>query len=88
MYMGHLETSGFVKRYNQWSLKTSKQGKQSLYSISDPYARLYLKYIQPRYEQIMTHKLETLEISSSSCIISHWRRCSIGCCARLLLPNY
>ncbi len=64
MYMEHLITSGFVKRYAQWSLKTGKSGKQSLYSISDPYIRFYLKYIQPRQQQIAEHKLEIIDITT------------------------
>lgn len=64
MYMEHLIISGFVKRHAQWSLKTGRLGKQSLYSICDPYIRFYLKYIQPRLQQITDNKLESLDIAT------------------------
>lgn len=37
--------SGFVTKHAQWSLKSRKPAKQSLYRLSDCYLRFYLKYI-------------------------------------------
>ena len=48
----HLITCGFVSKHAQWSLKTAKLSKQSLYRISDPYIRFYLKYIEPNRSRI------------------------------------
>jgi AAA+ ATPase superfamily predicted ATPase len=64
IYMEHLITSGFVKKYQQWSLKTGKLGKQSLYSLCDPYVRFYLKYMQPRLEQIKDGRLASMDINT------------------------
>ncbi len=64
MYMEHLVISGFVRKHAQWSLNTGKVGKQKLYSLSDPYIRFYLKYIQPRLAQIDDGKLENINLNS------------------------
>ena len=48
----HLITAGFVKRQQLWSFKTTKPLKQSLYRISDPYTRFYLKLIAPQRNKI------------------------------------
>jgi AAA+ ATPase superfamily predicted ATPase len=64
MYMDHLVISGFVKKYPQWSLNTGKRGKQSLFGLTDPYLRFYLKYIEPRLEQINAHKFADLDINT------------------------
>lgn len=39
--------AGFIKKKQHWSFKTNKPSKQSLYFISDPYMRFYLKAIEP-----------------------------------------
>lgn len=64
MYMDHLVVSGFVKKHAQWSLQTGRIGKQALYSLSDPYVRFYLKYIQPRLDQINSGKFENIQINT------------------------
>lgn len=45
--MSNLVLCGFITKHQQWSLKTKKLGKQSIYRISDPYIHFYLKYIRP-----------------------------------------
>ena len=50
--MEHLIVAGFVRKQNLWSFKTSKPLKQSLYHISDPYIRFYLKVIEGHRTQI------------------------------------
>ncbi|MBX9621929.1 MAG: hypothetical protein K2X28_07925 [Alphaproteobacteria bacterium] len=50
--MGHLITGGFVTQFPQWSIRTGKVRRQSLYRISDPYMRFYLKYIAPNLDKI------------------------------------
>lgn len=50
--MGHLITAGFVTQFPQWSIRTGKVRRQSLYRISDPYMRFYLKYIAPNLDKI------------------------------------
>lgn len=51
-YIKDLCTAGFVSVDNTWSFKTKKQGKQSLYRLSDNYLRFYLKYIEPNLDKI------------------------------------
>lgn len=46
-HLEHLIIAGFVKKQELWSIKTMKSSKQSLYRISDPYMRFYLKMIEP-----------------------------------------
>ena len=50
--MEHLITADFVKKHTLWSFKTGKALKQSLYRLSDPYMRFYLKMIVPRKNKI------------------------------------
>lgn len=45
--MDNLFVAGFVVKQALWSFKTGKPLKQSLYRISDPYMRFYLKVIEP-----------------------------------------
>ena len=44
--MDHLVVAGFVTKQALWSFKTMGPLKQSLYRISDPYMRFYLKVIE------------------------------------------
>ncbi len=50
--MEHLITAGFVKKHTLLSFKTGKVLKQSLYRLSDPYMRFYLKVIEPQKNKI------------------------------------
>src|SRR3990167_6678216 len=47
-----LITCGYVSKHYQWSLKTNRVGKQSIYRLSDCYLRFYLKYIEPNRQKI------------------------------------
>lgn len=47
-----LEICGFVSRHPDWSLKTGKPGKSTLYRLSDNYLRFYLHYIEPNLTKI------------------------------------
>ena len=51
-YMKNLCTAGFVTQHNLWSFKTNKEGKQSLFRLSDNYLRFYIKYIEPNLGKI------------------------------------
>ncbi|MDR2408276.1 MAG: ATP-binding protein [Bacteroidales bacterium] len=44
--MDNLITCGFVSKHQQWSFKSKKFGRQSVYRICDPYVRFYLRYIK------------------------------------------
>ncbi len=51
-YLENLCVAGFVTQHNSWSFKTSKQGRQSLFRLSDNYLRFYVKYIEPNLGKI------------------------------------
>ena len=51
-YLDDLETSGFIARNFVYSLKSGNKGKLSRYRLRDNYLRFYLKYIEPRIEQL------------------------------------
>ncbi|MHC0449057.1 MAG: AAA family ATPase [Candidatus Lariskella arthropodorum] len=50
--MEHLIVAGFIVKQSLWSFKTTMPLKQSLYAISDPYMRFYLKMIEPNLAKI------------------------------------
>ncbi|MBX9889789.1 MAG: AAA family ATPase [Amoebophilaceae bacterium] len=50
--MEHLMVAGFVHKQPLWSFKTTTRLKQSLYRITDPYMRFYLKMIEPNLSKI------------------------------------
>lgn len=70
-YMEHLITAGFVSRQNLWSFKTNKQLKQSIYRISDPYMRFYLKIIEPQRNKIDHNGFQNIAISRLPGFDSH-----------------
>lgn len=62
--MDHLAVAGFVIKQPLWSFKTAKPLKQSLYRISDPYMRFYLKVIAPNLEAILNGDFEQVPLST------------------------
>ena len=62
-YMHQLITCGFVSQHPQWSLKTHLPLKQSLYRISDPFIRFYLKFIEPELGRISNNYFSELQPS-------------------------
>lgn len=62
--MEHLLIAGFVKKQSLWSFKTAKSLKQSLYYISDPYMRFYLKVIEPQRNKIELDAFRNIPLSS------------------------
>lgn len=63
-FMEHLIIAGFVSKQNLWSFKTNKPLKQSLYRISDPYMRFYLKLIEPQRNKIDLNGFQNTALSS------------------------
>jgi uncharacterized protein len=51
-YLKALEICGFVSRHPDWSLKTGKAGKSTLYRLSDNYLRFYIHYIEPNLSKV------------------------------------
>lgn len=62
--MEHLMVAGFVVKQSLWSFKTAKPLKQSLYRISDPYMRFYLKMIAPNLEAISRDEFREVPLST------------------------
>ncbi|MBS0654993.1 MAG: ATP-binding protein [Verrucomicrobia bacterium] len=62
--MEHLITAGFVQKQPQWSFKTTKPLKKSLYRISDPYIRFYLKMVEPHLAKIVSDGFRGVSLSS------------------------
>ena len=76
--MENLIVCGFVSKHQQWSLKTKKLGKQSVYRICDPYIRFYLKYIMSigdfkklpeSFDSIIGLQMESLLIQNRESIL-------------------
>lgn len=61
--MQNLITSGFVTQHYQWSLKTEKLSRKSLYSLSDLYTRFYIKYIEQNKPKIKQDTYQDIEIN-------------------------
>ena len=62
--MDHLIVAGFVIKQSLWSFKTAKPLKQSLYRISDPYMRFYLKVIEPNLDAIADGGFDRVPLST------------------------
>lgn len=63
-YLTELENSGFIKRDFTWQIKTGKASSLSQYRLCDNYLRFYLKYIEPKLDQINRNQYLELNISS------------------------
>lgn len=62
-YLNELELGGFVSRDYLWDLKTGNQKRLSLVRLKDNYLRFYLKYIEPKANQIHKHGLKQQVLS-------------------------
>lgn len=62
--MEHLIVAGFIAKQALWSFKTAKPLKQSLYAISDPYMRFYLKMIEPNLARISVDAYADISLQS------------------------
>lgn len=62
--MDHLIVAGFVVKQSLWSFKTATPLKQSLYRISDPYMRFYLKVIEPNLGAISDGGFDKVPLST------------------------
>lgn len=69
--MEHLITAGFVCKQALWSFKTGKSLKQSLYRISDPYIRFYVKVIEENRTRIEKNDFQNLPLSSVPGLEAH-----------------
>ncbi len=62
--MDNLIVAGFVVKQSLWSFKTATPLKQSLYRISDPYMRFYLKVIEPHLGVIADGGFDQVPLST------------------------
>lgn len=62
--MEHLIVAGFIVKQSLWSFKTAQPLKQSLYAISDPYMRFYLKMIEPNLAKISVNGYADINLQS------------------------
>ena len=69
--MDNLVVAGFVVKESLWSFKTAKSLKQSLYRISDPYMRFYLKVIAPNLNPILEGGFDQIPLSTLSGFEAH-----------------
>lgn len=51
-YLDELEMSGYIQRDFTWNINEEKRSSLSRYRLRDNYLRFYLKYIQPKIDQI------------------------------------
>lgn len=59
-----LEICGFVSKHPDWSLKTGKPGKLTLYRLADNYLRFYIHYIAPNLTKIEQGSFLEVPLSS------------------------
>ena len=59
-----LEICGFISKHPDWSLKTGKPGKTTLYRLSDNYLRFYIHYIEPNLAKIEQGSFSEVPLSS------------------------
>lgn len=59
-----LEICGFVTKHPDWSFKTGKPGKLTLYRLSDNYLRFYIHYIEPNLAKIEQGSFVEVSLSS------------------------
>jgi AAA+ ATPase superfamily predicted ATPase len=53
-YLDDLVKTGYLARDYTWDLKTKKRSRTSQYRLRDNYLRFYLRYIEPKQDQIRT----------------------------------
>lgn len=63
-HLKSLEICGFVSKHPDWSLKTGKPGKLTLYRLSDNYLRFYIHYIEPNLPKIEQGSFLEVPLSS------------------------
>ena len=57
-YLNNLVQAGFISKDATWSLQTEKITKLTNYRLSDNYIRFYLKYIEPKKNQIEAKRIQ------------------------------
>ncbi|NGX51849.1 MAG: hypothetical protein KR126chlam5_00136 [Candidatus Anoxychlamydiales bacterium] len=65
-YLTDLTKAGFISRDYTWSLKSGRESRTSKFRLRDNYLRFYLKYIDPRLNQINKGRYKDIALSSLS----------------------
>lgn len=63
-YLKALEICGFVSKHPDWSLRTGRPSRSTLYRLSDNYLRFYIHYIEPNLTKIEQGSLLEMPLSS------------------------
>lgn len=63
-YLAELISSGYVKQYYSWELKTGKPGKLSQYRLSDNYLRFYFRYIASKISSIEKGRYTNIHLAN------------------------
>ncbi len=63
-YLTDLTKAGFISRDYTWSLKSGKESRISKFRLRDNYLRFYLKYIEPRLNQINKGRFKDISLAS------------------------
>lgn len=66
MHLKALEICGFVSKHPDWTIKSGKPGKMTLYRLSDNYLRFYIHYIEPNLSKIEQGSFSEVPLSSLS----------------------
>jgi AAA+ ATPase superfamily predicted ATPase len=61
-----LEICGFISKHPDWSFKTGKLSKSTLYRLSDNYLRFYIHYIEPNLPKIEQGSFSEVSLSNLS----------------------
>lgn len=69
--VAHLIECGFIQEHAQWSLKKGNLLRQSLYRISDPYVRFYLKNIETNRLKIDAGAFDKLDLNHTPGFDTH-----------------
>ncbi len=59
-----LEICGFITKHPDWSFKTGKTGKATLFRLSDNYLRFYMHYMEPNLSKIEQGSFLDIPLSS------------------------
>lgn len=63
-HLKSLEICGFISKHPDWSIKTGKPGKGTLYRLSDNYLRFYTHYIESNLAKIEQDSFLEVPLSS------------------------
>ena len=63
-YLEDLSKASFISRNHTWSISSGQESRISQFRLCDNYLRFYLKYIEPRHNQIKKGRFKKIALSS------------------------